>query len=162
VARLAVAAAAGGELGSGPLTDPDLAAHITTLRARGRVLLGAPIHEVFPEVPDADFREAILADLEWIRHHSTQIYGVLNACRVLAYLSGEGVLSKAEAVDWALRNLPAAHRATIATALSAYRKGADEPCAPHEVRGLSDGRRHERTSTTNADVRLGRRPWPAI
>lgn len=115
---------AGGELRSGPPTDPDLAAHITMLRAWGRVLLGAPIHEVFPEVPDADFREAILADLEWIRHHSTQIYGVFNACRVLAYLSGEGVLSKAEAADWARRNLPAAHRATTATALSAYREGA--------------------------------------
>jgi hypothetical protein len=63
------------ELDSASRTDPDLAGHITTLRARGRVLLGAPIQHVFPQVPEADFRQAILADLEWIGHHSTQIYG---------------------------------------------------------------------------------------
>jgi predicted nucleotidyltransferase len=125
-----------GELDSVPRTDPDLAAHITTLRARGRLLVGAPIHEAFPEVPEADFRQAILADLEWIRRHSTQIYGVLNACRVLGYLSGQGVLSKAEAADWALSNLPAAHQTTVAKAVSSYRQGADEPCTPHEVRGF--------------------------
>lgn len=125
-----------GKLHSVPLTDPDLAAHITTLRARGRVLWGAPIHEVFPAVPEADFRQAILADLEWIGHHSTQIYGVLNACRVLAYLSGQGVRSKAEAADWALQHLPAAHRATITKALSAYRNGRDEPCTPKQVRAF--------------------------
>jgi hypothetical protein len=93
---------ADGEPSSRLLTDPDLAAQITTLRARGRVVVGAPIHEVFPEVPEADFRQVILADLEWIRHHSTQIYGVLNACRILAYLDGQGLLSKAEGADWAL------------------------------------------------------------
>jgi hypothetical protein len=126
------------------------------------VLLGAPIHAFFPEVPDADFREAILADLEWIRHHSTQIYGVLNACRVLAYLSGEGVLSKAEAADWALRNLPAAHRRRSQRLFR--RIGSAPTSRAHRTRceGLSGGRRHERTSTTNGDVRLGRRPCPAI
>jgi streptomycin 3"-adenylyltransferase len=119
-----------------PLTDPDLAAHVTTLRARGRTLRGEPIHQVFPEVPEADFRQAVLADLDWIGQHSTQVYGVLNACRVLTYLDGHGVLSKAEAADWALDSLPAAHRATVAKAASAYRQGADEPCSPHEVRAF--------------------------
>jgi hypothetical protein len=103
------------------------------------VLLGAPIHEVFPEVPDADFREAILADLEWIRHHSTQIYGVLNACRVLAYLSGEGVLPKAEAVDWALRNL---RQPTGRRSQRLFRRIGRAPTGrAHRMRckGLSDG-----------------------
>jgi Domain of unknown function (DUF4111) len=124
------------ELDSVSRDDPDLAAHITTLRARGRVLLGAPIQHVFPQAPEADFRQAILADLEWIGHHSTQIYGVLNACRVLAYLSSQPVLSKAEAADWARSNLPAAHHAIIAKAASAYRTGGDEPCPPHQVRAF--------------------------
>lgn len=125
-----------GQLQSGPLTDPDLAAHITTLRARGRVVRGAPIQEVFPEVAEADYRQAILADLEWICGNSTQVYGVLNACRVLAWLGGHGVLSKAEAADWALGSLPVAYRATITKARSAYRHGRDEPCSPQEVRAL--------------------------
>lgn len=126
-----------GELSSRPLTDPGLAAHITVLRARGRVVVGAPIHEVFPEVPEADFRQVILADLDWIRSHSTQIYGVLNACRILAYLEGQGLLSKAEGADWALENLPITYRATITKARSAYRKGKDEPCSPQEVQAFA-------------------------
>ena len=67
----------------------------------------------------------------------TGIYGVLNACRVLAYLDGQGVLSKAEAADWAREHLPAAHRPTITRALEAYRAGSVEPCAPQEVRELT-------------------------
>jgi predicted nucleotidyltransferase len=128
---------ADGELPSRELTDPDLAAHITVVRARGRVLVGAPINEVFPEVPAADFRQVILADLDWIGHHSTTIYGVLNTCRILAYLDGQGLLSKAEGADWALENLPATYRATITKARSAYRNGSDEPCSPQEVQGLA-------------------------
>ena len=125
-----------GQLQSGPLTDPDLAAHVTTLRARGRVVRGAPIQEAFPEVPEADYRQAILADLEWICGNSAQVYGVLNACRVLAWLGGRGVLSKAEAADWALGSLPAAHRATISKARSAYHQGRHEPCSPQEAQAF--------------------------
>jgi len=128
---------ADGDLPSRALTDPDLAAHITVLQARGQVIVGAPIHEVFPEVPEADFHQVILADLDWIRAHSTQIYGVLNACRILAYLDGQGLLSKAEGADWALENVPVTYRATIAQARSAYRSGSDEPCSPHQVQAFA-------------------------
>jgi predicted nucleotidyltransferase len=125
------------ELPSRALTDPDLAAHIMVVRARGRVLVGAPIDEVLPEVPAADFRQVILADLDWIGHHSTTIYGVLNTCRILAYLDGQGLLSKAEGADWALDHLPATYRATITKARSAYHHGSDEPCSPQEVQGFA-------------------------
>src|SRR5215208_292440 len=98
---------------------------------------GRPIDEVFPEVPAADFRQVILSDLEWIGAHSTRIYGVLNACRILAYLDGQGLLSKAEGADWALSNVPATYRATITKARSAYRHGKDEPCSPQEVQAFA-------------------------
>jgi predicted nucleotidyltransferase len=128
---------ADGELANRPLTDPDLAAHITVVRARGRVVVGPPIDEVSPEVPAANFRQVILGDLEWIGAHSTRIYGVLNACRILAYLDGQGLLSKAEGADWALSNVPATYRATITKARSAYRHGKDEPCSPQEVQAFA-------------------------
>ena len=138
-----------------PPRRPDNAAPLT-LRARGRVVVGASIHEVVPEVPEADFRQVILADLDWIRAHSTRIDGVLNTCRILAYLDGQGLLSKAEGADWALENLPAAYRATITKARSAYRNGSDEPCSPHEVQALPGGRRHEQPKAHSGDETLRR------
>src|SRR5829696_5549182 len=138
-----------------PPRRPDNAAPLT-LRARGRVVVGASIHEVVPEVPEADFRQVILADLDWIRAHSTRIDGVLNTCRILAYLDGQGLLSKAEGADWALENLPAAYRATITKARSPYRNGSDEPCSPHEVQALPGGRRHEQPKAHSGDETLRR------
>jgi predicted nucleotidyltransferase len=118
--------------------DTDLAGHIGLLLERGETLVGAPAIEVFPPIPEADFLDSILADLEWIRRPETRmggrIYGVLNACRVLAYVRGAGILSKAEAAEWTLEALQADLRPTVASALRAYRSGADEPLPPEEAR----------------------------
>jgi hypothetical protein len=134
---------ADGTLARADRLDADLAGHIGLLLERGETLVGAPAGEVFPPVPEGDFRDSILADLEWIRHPDTRmggrIYGVLNACRVLAYLRGAGILSKAEAAAWALEELPPELRSTVAPALAAYRSGAEEPLPPAEVRGFVAG-----------------------
>jgi hypothetical protein len=147
---------AAGELSSHPLTDPDLAAHITVVRARGRVLVGAPIDEVFPEVPAADVRQVILADLDWIRHHSTTIYGVLNTCRILAYLDGQGLLSKAEGADWPSTTFrqPTGRRSPrrvrpIATAVTSR-------AHPKRFKPSPVGRRHERPKAHSGDKALRR------
>jgi Domain of unknown function (DUF4111) len=63
-----------------------------------------------------------------------RIYGVLNACRVLAYVRGAGILSKAEAAEWALAEVPSELRPTLRRAAAAYAAGGDEPCADEEVR----------------------------
>jgi predicted nucleotidyltransferase len=131
---------AGGELAEVVDTDHDLAGHIGLLLARGRTLVGEPAGDVFPAVPEADFRDSILRDFAWIQKPETRmggrIYGVLNACRVLAYLRGAGILSKAEAGDWARHALPADLRPTSAAAVAAYRSGSDEPCSDETVRGF--------------------------
>jgi streptomycin 3"-adenylyltransferase len=120
--------------------DPDLAGHIGLLRERGETLIGPPVAAVFPPVPDADFADSIRRDLTWIQHPETRmggrIYGVLNACRVLAYVRGAGILSKAEAAEWALPELRPELRATAAEALAAYRSGGDEPLAPDRARAF--------------------------
>jgi predicted nucleotidyltransferase len=104
-------------------TDPDLAAHITVVLSRGLVLLGPPAEEMFAPVPHADYLEAITSDLAdaW----DDPVYGVLNACRVLAVLArGPGtVLNKAEGGSWALGAIPARHRAVVEQALAAYKGG---------------------------------------
>ncbi|MBQ2031591.1 MAG: nucleotidyltransferase domain-containing protein, partial [Lachnospiraceae bacterium] len=44
-------------------TDRDLAAHITVIRARGVCLCGAPIDEVFGEVPKQDYMDSLWYDI---------------------------------------------------------------------------------------------------
>ncbi len=113
--------------------DPDLAAHITVLHARGVVLLGPPIADVFPPVPRADFVHPLRLDVLDPRFGLTSlaehpVYSLLNACRTLAYLREGAILSKAEGGAWALAALPAEHRPVIADVLAAYECGsmADE------------------------------------
>lgn len=117
-------------------TDWDLAGHVGLLHARGEV--GAPIDAAFPPIPEADFRDSILRDFEWIRRPGTRmggrIYGVLNACRVFAWLRGRGIVSKAEAGDWALGVVSPELRPTLRKAVAAYRQGGDEPCTEEEAR----------------------------
>jgi predicted nucleotidyltransferase len=88
--------------------DPDLAAHITALHARGLALLGPPVSEVFPQVPEADYLDSILRDYEWAlaRLDQNPVYAVLNMARVLHYLTDGAIASKLEAGAWALDILP--------------------------------------------------------
>lgn len=110
-------------------TDPDLAAHIMILNARGLTLYGRPIAEVFPEVPAEDYRDSILLDFQWglERIGERPMYFVLNACRILAFVQEERVLSKDEGGKWALHNLPADLHPVIQHALDLYRGQATTP-----------------------------------
>ncbi len=86
-------------------TDRDLAAHITVIRARGVCLCGAPIDEVFGEVPKQDYMDSLwydIADAEDDIAEDT-MYLTLNLARVLAFLQDGSVLSKKEGGEWGLR-----------------------------------------------------------
>ena len=61
-------------------TDRDLAAHITVIRARGVCLCGAPIDEVFGEVPKQDYIDSLWHDIA-----EDTMYLTLNLVRVLAW-----------------------------------------------------------------------------
>lgn len=102
--------------------DPDLAAHCTVLWHRGEVLLGAPISQVFGEVPRSCYVDSILADVrsapEDIRENP--VYVVLNLCRVLAFLQDGAVLSKRQGGEWALTHLPEESHPMVTAALAAY------------------------------------------
>ena len=111
-----------------PRTDPDLAAHVTVARARGVALFGAPPAETLPQVPHADYLDAILADFAWCRENAPEsdVYVVLNACRVLAAARHRLVLSKSEGGEWALAALPDALRPIVVRALATYRGDAEK------------------------------------
>ncbi len=101
--------------------DPDLAAHLTVVRARGVALSGRPAVDVFGEVPDEDYLGAIEADLRDVDLVAEPYYGVLNACRVLMVRESPQVVSKDEGGEWALKTLPEEHKPVIEQALRCYR-----------------------------------------
>ncbi len=106
----------------GERLDEDLAGHLTVTRERGVVLWGAPIADVFPDVPAGDYLASILADLEWARARPDIVteYRLLNLCRVLGYLETGRVMSKREGGEWALEATPEGPLGPVRTALAVY------------------------------------------
>ena len=108
-------------------TDKDLAAHFTIINKRGRCLYGAPIKDVFAEVPDGDYMDSIWFDVEGAAEEITEypMYLTLNLARVLAYKEEGLVLSKKEGGTWALEHLPAEYLPLIADAMREYSESAE-------------------------------------
>jgi streptomycin 3"-adenylyltransferase len=100
----------------------DLAAEITNARARGVALVGPPAEDALPRVPERDFLDSIRRDVEWARAHVEERpeYAVLNSCRVLAYDRERTVMSKAEAAEWGLRELPQRFKPVVERAAAHY------------------------------------------
>ena len=117
--------------------DPDLAAHITVLRARGVVLSGEEVESVFPEVPASDYLDSLLRDVSWARERisSQPVYAVLNLPRVLRYLIDGSVILKREAGEWALGRVSGEDRSVLDAALRYYRGDSDSfACSSEDVR----------------------------
>jgi streptomycin 3"-adenylyltransferase len=100
--------------------DTDLATHIAVLNHFGEVLFGEPIASVFPAVPEADFRDAILQDYRDIRQNLQRnaVYSVLNMCRVLYSLEEHSIGSKIAGGLWALDHLAPEYHPLIEAALA--------------------------------------------
>lgn len=82
--------------------DEDLAMHLVVARARGVDLTGTFPTSELPEIPRSDYLAAVLKDLEWAqdRHEDLSDYVYSNACRTMAYLKDEVILSKSEGRQW--------------------------------------------------------------
>ena len=108
-------------------TDKDLAAHFTILHKRGKCLYGAPIKEVFAEVPARDYMDSIQYDVEGTAEEIPiyPMYLTLNLARVLAYKEEGLILSKQEGGEWAIGHLPAEYHPLIRSALREYAGAAD-------------------------------------
>ncbi|MBK8050114.1 MAG: DUF4111 domain-containing protein [Anaerolineales bacterium] len=102
--------------------DPDLAAHCMVTRRRGLRLAGVAITAAIPEPPWEDYLDAIDDDLRTVQDRPgyDPVDAVLNACRVWAAHAEHQVLSKWEGAEWALRRIPAAHRAIVVAAQACY------------------------------------------
>jgi predicted nucleotidyltransferase len=100
----------------------DLATHVTILTHAGIVLGGPPVEQVFSEVPQADYADALTRDLDWCRQRFAELprYGVLSIARIWATLATGEPQSKATGADWALPRLPAELRPVLQHGLALY------------------------------------------
>ena len=117
-------------------TDRDLAAHFTVIRSRGRCLYGVPVREVFGRIPERDYLDALLYDIDGAEDAiaDNPMYLILNLARVLAYLLEKRILSKREGGEWGLTCLPEEYRPLIRSALREYLEAADVRYNPEEAR----------------------------
>ena len=106
--------------------DPDLGAHLMVMKQRGLCVKGAPLHEVFGQVPPVAYFQGILSDLGWSEEDA--MYHVLNHCRSLAYVREGRVLSKREGGLWAIEHMDKVCHPVICRALDCY--AGDETMAP--------------------------------
>lgn len=105
--------------------DKDLAAHIAVIRQSGMVLCGAPIGEVFAEVPRSCYLDSVLADIgPDAALDQDPAYTLLNLCRTWRFLAQGQIASKRQGGQWALEQLPEPEAVCIRAAL-AYYAGAD-------------------------------------
>ena len=107
-------------------TDKDLAAHCTIIRSRGQCLYGAPIEEIFAEVPSGDYMDSIWNDIAEAVDEicDNTMYLTLNLARVLAYKEAGLVLSKKEGGEWAMEHIPAQYHDLIQNAMTEYAANA--------------------------------------
>lgn len=98
--------------------DPDLAAHLTIINARGICWAGEPIAKVFGPVPREAYIESLLADADW--SPDDYMYHTLNRLRMLAYLREEKILSKREGGEWGFENMDDKYAPVIKEALDCY------------------------------------------
>jgi len=114
----------GDGLSKNKLGDPDLAAHLTITKARGLVLWGKPIDDVFPEIPARDYKKSLLYDFKDIakevRTKKVSVYSLLNPCRVAGYFRDGLIMSKDEGGEWGMKNFPDMAN-EISKALAMYR-----------------------------------------
>ena len=103
--------------------DPDLVVHLMVLHRYGICLYGKPISEVLPTVPERDFRDAIIKDIQVAQGEPLYdpISYILNACRTCAYLQDGAILSKDAGGIWGLSHLPEQYHPLIHQALALYR-----------------------------------------
>ena len=106
-------------------TDKDLAAHAAIINRYGMVLYGAPVEEVFGEVPKEIYADSIWYDVGSAEEEITEnpVYLTLNLCRALAYLEADLVLSKEAGGTWALETeaVPERYHSCIRDALNCYK-----------------------------------------
>lgn len=113
-------------------TDKDLAAHVMVIHHCGVVLAGAPVKDIFGEVPAENYLDSIWHDIKDAKKaiRSDLMYLTLNLCRVLGYLKENLILSKKTGGEWGLAFVPETYRGLIQQALTCYESDREMTAEP--------------------------------
>lgn len=106
------------------MKDPDLAAHVTTIRQRGMVISGRPILDIFPSLPRPDYLDSILGDIRDCQAgiEKEPVYCILNMIRCYIFLETGKIVSKHEAGKWKIYGFPPEFQLTVQKAAAEYEK----------------------------------------
>ncbi|MFQ3579018.1 MAG: aminoglycoside adenylyltransferase domain-containing protein [Bacteroidales bacterium] len=102
--------------------DYFLASYITSCKHKGICLWGETSENILPEVPVEDYADSMLHNFDDSASaaNTNPVYYILNACRIMAFLSVGMVCSKVEAADWAISRIPLKLRPILIKALDFY------------------------------------------
>ena len=89
-------------VGTGHPGDPDLLMHYAVCRAAGMAVRGPVPEELIGAISRRDILRYLHGELEWALQHAPEAYGVLNACRAVAYVEGDEIISKVAGAQHAL------------------------------------------------------------
>ena len=90
-------------------------------KEKGVCLYGMAVNDLFPDIPDVDFWDAISSNaLDYdpaSDNDAHRPFAILSLCRILSYRKTGELLSKQEAAAWAVNTLPAIFKPIILNAL---------------------------------------------
>jgi len=110
--------------------DNEILSNLYTTRRRGFRVWGAPISDVFSNIPAEYHLRSVMEDIQHTREHlhespehvgyNVVVYWVLGSCRILAFIREGSILSKVEGGMWGLAHLPRGYHDLLEYALSCY------------------------------------------
>ena len=99
----------------------NITSSVKITKEKGVCLYGMAINDLFPDIPDSDFWDAISTnalDYDPVSDNDAhRPFAILQLCRILSYRETKKLLSKQEAAIWAINTLPVNFQAIISYAL---------------------------------------------
>ncbi len=124
--------------------DRDIACHVRLTRESGICLYGKPASETLPAVPEEDFVDSLMYDIEddafSDEDEDSAVSAVLSLARVYSYVAERRIISKYDAALWASERIPDVFTDILNDAVLARYDG--KPWHPHEREKLEKYREY--------------------